>query len=495
MAIAAHGRIVVDLNSETPDMPVSMLPPQWLRRTLIPVVPLVLLASCQSYEPAPLNITQYEHALGLRVIEIEPIEAFSRRLAADDDDVPTAFDLSDGISYAEGEVIALFYNPDLRIARLEAGVAMANRDTAGLWEDPVFGFDGAEIVSPSSPFEFGLMGSLTIPISGRLEIEKVRASAAYETQLRTLVDAEWRTRAALRTAWTRWTAIAEQATLFLSMTHELERINVIATHLEFAGEINRIERRLLLIELADIQLRSTEIDLELINAETNLIEILGVTPHAAAQLIPAFPDVSIPAVTDTTARLIASNTELAVHFAAYQTAEETLRLEIRKQFPDIVIGSGYGTEFNDHRVMFGLSIPIPILNANRAAIAEARANREVVRAKAETTFSRLNRSLIAAQAALHTNQAQRDQYEQLIVPMLDEQSRDIDRIAELGELDVFVLLQTVTRTLKIKQKLIALRVDEIEAATTLRRILGPDNAPNPTPIENHAGDLVAGGNQ
>ena len=65
------------------------------------------------------------------------VEAFANRLALDHG-VPVAFNISDGISPAEGEVIALFYNPELRIARLEAGVALANFETAGLWEDPNF---------------------------------------------------------------------------------------------------------------------------------------------------------------------------------------------------------------------------------------------------------------------------------------------------------------------------------------------------------------------
>lgn len=98
-------------------MPVSMLPPSWLRQTFIPVLALAL-PSCQSYEPAPLDITQYQHTLSLRAIDVEPIEAFCQRLTAEGEDVPDAFDLSDGISYAEGEVIALFYNPELRIAIL-----------------------------------------------------------------------------------------------------------------------------------------------------------------------------------------------------------------------------------------------------------------------------------------------------------------------------------------------------------------------------------------
>jgi outer membrane protein TolC len=370
---------------------------------------------------------------------------------------------------------------------------MATRDTAGLWEDPVFGFDGAEIISPSAPFEFGLMGSLTIPISGRLDVEKDRAGAAYEAQLRRLVDTEWRTRADLRTAWTRWSALTAHAALRSQMVVELDHISNIAEHLEAAGELNRVERRLIQIELADHRMQASETTLQLIEAVDALLSILGLPPTAVDLLEPSFPDVAIAEVEDVTARIIESNTELAVHFAEYRTAEETLRLEIKKQFPDIVIGSGYGTEFNDHRVMFGLSVPIPILNANRAGIAEARARREVARAEAETTFARLYRSLGAAQSSLHASRMQRQQYETLVVPLLQAQSRDIDRIAELGELDVFVLLQTMARSLETKQQLIDLRVDEIDAATTVRRILGPDTRPDPSPIDESSGAIVAEG--
>ncbi|MGY8753101.1 MAG: hypothetical protein ACKVIO_04315, partial [Phycisphaerales bacterium] len=110
------------------------------------------IVGCQSYEPAPLNIGSYRHSLETRLIEIEPVTEFVNRINATIH-TPVTFDISDGISSEEGEVFALFYNPELRLARLEAGVALANFETAGLWEDPVFGFDGAEISSPSAPFE------------------------------------------------------------------------------------------------------------------------------------------------------------------------------------------------------------------------------------------------------------------------------------------------------------------------------------------------------
>ena len=463
----------------------------------------LLLAGCQSYEPSPLDMNAFHASIDARLIDTEPVIDFARRIDEAGDDVPLVFNPADGISCAEGEVLALFYNPELRITRLEAGVALATSDNAGLWEDPVFGFDGAEIISPSTPFEFGVMGSITIPISGRLEVEKERAGAAYEASLRGVVDAEWQTRAVLRSNWAAWTATVAKLELLKEMIIQVEKIGGTAEHLVAAGELNRIEHRLLRIEMADLLVQATEMELQVITTKTALLDVMGLGPEAAGLLVPTFPNITVPDVGDVTARLIESNTELAVRFAEYQVAEDTLRLEITKQFPDIVIGSGYGTEFNDHRVMFGLSIPVPILNANRAAIAEAKAQREVVRAETETTFARIDRTLAAANATLEAKQSQRTQYEQQIVPLLVEQNSDIQRIAELGELDIYILLETLTRTLDTKQRLIDLRVSELDAAITVHRILGPGTRQFPLPTEGgsdpdapspkHAGEAGVGG--
>jgi hypothetical protein len=67
--------------------------------------------------------------------------------------------------------------------------------------------------------------------------------------------------------------------------------------------------------------------------------------------------------------------------------------------------------------------------------------------------------------------------------LLAEQSRDLHAIAKLGELDIFVLLETLTRTLSAKQRLIDLRLGEIDAAITVARILGPDTPRQPTPTQ------------
>ncbi|MDP7009704.1 MAG: TolC family protein [Phycisphaerales bacterium] len=450
-------------------------------RTLKFFVLAILSVGCQSYEPKPLNIGGYQRALEARVLDYEPISSFANRLTTVDH-APAKFDFNDGITSEEGEIVALFYNPTLRLSRQEASISLANFETAGLWKDPVFGFTGAEISSPSAPFQFGITGNITIPISGRLEIEKDRAGVVYNAELRKLVDAEWNTRAQLRSQWAAWSGAKLQVELVLETIEQIERINSIAESLHEAGEINRVELRLLRVELTQHKVKEKEASLQLFQLETNLLHTLGLPQDATALLIPAIPVLELTAIQDETARLIDANTELAVTFAEYQIAEESLRLEIKKQYPDIEFGLGYGSESNDHRVLFGLSVPISIWNRNQAGIATANKERDLARVKSETTFTKLYQELALANEKLRLIESQRGYFEDEIVPLLDQQAFDIENIISLGEVDMFILLETITRQFEAKTQLVELQVEEAKAAIEIHRILGPEYQLNPARI-------------
>lgn len=444
-------------------------------------VALIVLAGCQSYERVPLELADHRAALDARLIATEPISFFVERLSEAGNQVPERFDPNDGLSPAEGEVLALFYNPDLRLARLDAGVALATFDTAGLWDDPQFGFDGEEVLS--GPFNYGLMLSLTIPISGRLGVEKDRAGAAYEAELRRIVDAEWSTRAAVRSAWASWSVASERLLLLREVIGQVERISAITDQLETAGELTRVEARLLRAELVETRADVAEAVLAEARARVELLGLMGLPPDAPVELLPAIPPASIAETTGANERLIEANTTLAVRRAEYQVAEETLRLEVRKQYPDITIGTGYGSEDNDDRLLLGVSIPIPILNANRAGIAEAKARREVARAAAETTFERLTRELAMARAAYDASRTQRDAFERDLVPMLDKQASEVEQLIDLGEVNTLLLLETVTRRFEAKSRLLDLRLAETNAAIEITRLLGPDEPESPASVE------------
>lgn len=449
---------------------------------------VTLLAGCASYERSQLDLPAHRTALALRLEQAEPLDAFVDRLAARDTSTPEHFDPADGLSVREGEALALFYNPDLRLARLETGVDLATLEHAGAWDDPVLAFDGAEILSPAGVFQFGLSLGVTIPISGRLGVEKDRAGAVYQAGLARVIDAEWSTLADLRRAWAAWSTADERVRLLHDANAQIEQVASVTDRLEAAGELPRVESRLFRVELADQRAALAAARLDAHRARLHALALMGLPPDTNAELIPALNDTSNPSPADPTARLIEANTALAVQRAEYHTAEETLRLEVRKQYPDITLSTGYGSEDKDDRLLLGLSLPIPSLNANRGPIAEARAQRELARAHAETTYERLARKLADAQATLRSVRDQRTRYESEIVPMLAEQSAEIARIAELGEVNTLLLLETVTRQSQAKSRLLDLRLAETVASITIAELLGPNTPASPAPVEHDAHD-------
>lgn len=456
---------------------------RWVLKTLACALVAVLASGCQVYRHLPLDLAAHRVAVADRVRSSEPIHEFVDRLRHAGANVPEVFDLEDGLTFAEGEVLALFNNPELRILRRQAGVALAEFETAGLWQDPEFGFDAAELLSPSGPFEYGLTLGLTLPISGRLGVAKDRSAAMVEAERRRVVDAEWEMRFRVRRAWVKWTVAAERDRLSRELATQVEGILTIIDALETRGELSRIEARLFRVDLANRRATILETGLNAERTRLALLQLMGIGSEASVGLIPAIElPVSEPPE-DPPARLIMANTQLNVLRAQYETAEETLRLEIRKQYPDIKLGPGFGSEDNDSRFLFGVSVPLPILNANKAGIATARASREVVRVKAEARLERLLYELALAQRSYEVARLQRDRLETEIVPLLQEQLDEAQEVARLGEVNALLLLETFALQADAKGKLLSLQLAETDAGLRIAALLGPETKSGPVPIK------------
>ena len=144
-------------------------------RSLMLGLVLVTLSGCQTYQPRPLDPQTHLEAFSARSVHNQSLKTFIDSLDnpnQNDRAIDTSpYDPTDGISLNEAERIALYYNPDLRIARLQAGLASADTKHAGLWDDPNLDLDALRITdSASDPWIVGGSLSITIPISGRLSI-------------------------------------------------------------------------------------------------------------------------------------------------------------------------------------------------------------------------------------------------------------------------------------------------------------------------------------
>ncbi len=450
------------------------------------LVAAILTTACQEYQAKPLDLDAHRGEFLERTTEGPAVAEIAKSIAQDPSSMSASdatFDLSDGLSLREAEAVAMVFNAQLRIARLRAGVTKATADTAGLWEDPVVGVDIGRILGSSvQPWEAIGGFSLTIPISGRLAIEKERAGAAHVAEIARVAQDEWIVRMSLRRAWCEWSAIEAQLVANAEYLDRLEQILPIVDKLEKAGEMSRSQAQLFKIERASRSSDVNDLRARVAVVELKVRRLVGLSPLATISLqasgigagdLEALDPIESARGGALQSKLHLTSPLLIVLRAEYEVAERTLALEIRKQYPDLTVGPGYGTQDGLEQFALGLSAPIPILNANTQAIAQAIAERDVSRASAEAAVESLVADIAQAGESLRRARVRSESLTNEIVPLVDAQFADVRQIAQLGEVDTLVLLESLNRQQEAKQSLIDALREEALAEIQLREILGP----------------------
>lgn len=438
---------------------------------------LVFVASgCQHLPPQPLDLAATGAALQARQIDVEPVRAYADALAAVSTADPTSFGVSDGLSLTEAQAIALWYNPSLRIARLEAEQARATAQAAGRWADPELGFETGEksvdaeaggflrdagdttrswISAPSL--------SITIPLSGRLGAEKRLSRSMQEVAQLRAVEAEQRLLTELRDAWSRWTATRQRISLLDEHLALLARFTGPADALATAGEVAPSGARLFRIESLRKDAERAREQAAEAEQRAGLLELMGLVPEAPVELLPTLSTES-PAE----AEPIETHPALLRAAAEYRAAEDQLRVELRKQYPDLTLSPTYTDEGDETSLVVGMGFPLPVWNANREGIAAAVAARDLARARAEAEYRQLLAERAKAQAALEGSRAQRERLLEGVVPVIDAQVSESLALLEVGELDIVVLHEALTQALETKLELLDAILAEAIAASRLR---------------------------
>lgn len=453
-------------------------------RTLMLLL-LAGLAGCQSYKPQPLDLAAHGRIWRSRDATSETVVAYARDLEQRGV-VATRYDPADGLALAEAEPVALLFNPGLRAARLRARVTAAGAAEAGRWEDPELGIDAERIISGvDDPWVLGGMLSITLPLSGRLSLEKDKALAQADMERLKALGAERKAIADLREAWLEWSANVERAALARDQLEALEAAATTAEKLRAAGELDSTDARVFAIERATRQAQLREHDAAARVGEMHLKSRLGLTPQAPVTLVPAL---GFALRNPNQAGLVSTpfspvdwqHPRMLIARAEYEVAERALRLEIQKQYPDLKIGGGFGTDEGDERILGGLSLPLPLWNANRRAIAEARATREAARAEAESVHEQLAADLAEAQLRLGTASDRMAFVDKELAPLVDEQLRTVRQLGRMGDASTLLLLEALKSAYDAKLQVIEVRLAAARAAARIESLLERPIAADPT---------------
>jgi outer membrane protein TolC len=437
---------------------------------------------------------------------------------------PTAetppFDPSDGLSRAEAEAVALHFNPTLRRARADAGVALAGAKEAGWWPDPQLeaqilrfanrgrktrfryqgrSFDGVNtgIISDRgldpSGIEFSRQGvrrvegdfiddpwiiggslSLTIPISGRMKIEQDLRWSQYSAAWRQAAIAEWRVVTQVRTAWIDWSAACERVALVRAYVDRLSAIAERTDRLADAGELKTTESRLLRVEWQSRRAALLSLENAAEQARLALLQLLGVAPDAPLTLTPelAAREVAFDADSRRDA-LLRDNPLVRAAVAEHDVSEQQLRLEVRKQIPDLNLGPSYSFEEGFSRAGIGIGFPIPLWNRNRQAIAEATADRDAAAVRAETTVEVALQELAQVASRLDFAQRRTALLESDVLPLTEQQLDETRTLLDLGEVNVLVLRDALRSALETQLELLDAVVERARARVALRQMVQP----------------------
>jgi outer membrane protein, heavy metal efflux system len=443
------------------------------------------LCACATYQPAPLEPAEAARRFTQRTLNGDRLCAYLRanRGAALSGCPPAHWD-PEALTLA-----GFFYSPELAVAEAKLKVARAAIITAAQRPNPSFGLGPAYTASaaPSfAPWAIGVV-QMNFPIetAGRRGYRVARADRLADAVAFAVGEAAWRVRSSIRMALLNYLLAERQSDLARAYVSASERIARLLQERVAAGAAAAPALDLALANLSAARLKAAQAHSRVPAMLNTLAAALGVPVGAVDGVTFAWPELAHPpdeaSLTPARVRRLAllNRIDLRRMLAQYAAADEALKLEIARQYPDINLGGGYSWEVNENIFELIPVVTLPLMNQNQGPIAEARAKRAQVRAE----FIALQDSIMAqANGALASYRGALDAFEQAARSAAFSQKRlaAMRRAAELGDIDSLSLAS-------VRLEAIVAQQSRLNALASARMALARLEDAVERPLEN--GDL------
>ena len=309
-------------------------------------------------------------------------------------------------------------------------------------------------------------------MSGRLNVEKTKANAEGRAALVEAWAVEQEVIGQLEAEWADCTAARRALEAGRSAQRELGEVVAVTKRLEDAGELIAVEALAFRVAESRALLETQRLARNVSESEGRIVALLGLVPGTPVLLNVGEAPLQAVTIPDR-ATLLERNPSVALREAEYEVAEESLRLEVRRQYPDLTIGPAYGNEDGESRLGLGFSLPLPVFNGNRQGIVEAIARRDATRSAWEESVHGAMTELSRLEARLGAVEERRAQSQAGAAALSESQLIAARRLAEQGEVNALLLLEA----LRTRQEVILEQIetdaerDRIHAAV---RALAPE---------------------
>jgi outer membrane protein, heavy metal efflux system len=365
------------------------------------VAAVVALAGCAHYEPRPLPPEQIETTFSQRRLDDPQLHAvLDARLPARASQWPRRqWDRADLL------LALLYFNDTVREGRATLDITVAGRRTARERPNPTvallteYANEGDQLTQYASQhggaplWLWGLTPDIPLDVGTKRTARIAVADLSAEQARYDFIEVLWKGRSALRRAVLDVLMTEREVTLLERVHSDREaQLEMARRRLDAGAASHGDLDRLVSDAVADEQ-RLHDARRRLSAARSSLGASIGVPAVAVSSLTLKWDGIDQPGNVDQSliahwrdeALLNRSDVHSAV--AGYSVAEEALRLEVAKQFPQVHIGPAYTWDHGVHRLQFNLSMELPILNQHEGAIGEAEARREQAGARLEATVA------------------------------------------------------------------------------------------------------------
>ena len=376
-------------------------------------IALVVVASCAHYQPQPVSAAANADALVTRSIDAPAV----RQLIEQKHPEAAAHWPPSRWTPELLTLAAIALHPDLDVARADWNTARAALRTAAERPNPTAsaGVEHKATGGNGSPWVMTLSLDMPVETAGKSGARIAQANALTAAAAADVDQAVWnvRTRAAnaavdlatsQKLAELRRAEVALREEIVAMLEKRMEGGEAAQPDVTRVRSDDRASRLLLREEEG----RAAE-------REAALAASIGI---ARASLPPL--DLTLPEpraiVTSEDLRTLAltARPDVLAALARYAAAEEALRLEVRKQYPDIHVAPGLGWDQGAFKWALAASTEIPVFNRHKGPIAEAEARRAAAAAQLVALQSRILGDLDAALASEASARARLEEAERLV---------------------------------------------------------------------------------
>jgi outer membrane protein, heavy metal efflux system len=359
------------------------------------------LAGCVHYTPRPLPPAQVATSFSARRLDDPKLRAaLDAGLPARASQWPRqAWDRADLL------LTMLYFNDTIREERATLALAAAGRRTARERPNPTvallteYANEGNQLTEYASQhggaplWLWGLTPDIPLDVGTKRKARIAVADLSAEQARYDFMEVLWKARSALRRAVLDVLMTQREVELLEGVKTDREAQLAMARRRLDAGAASHGEfDRLVADAVADEQ-RLHDARRRLSAARSALAATLGVPAVAVSSLPLKWDRLDNPGDVDQSlisnwrdeALLARSDVHSAV--VGYSVAEEALRLEVAKQYPQVHLGPAYTWDHGIHRLQFNLSMELPVLNQHRGEIGEAEVRREQAGARLEATVA------------------------------------------------------------------------------------------------------------